>query len=143
MSPEAIHISENGSPIGVWNTTISSSFQPTFRWQILAAQTTPQATLSDILIAPPVFISGANTPSDIAFSNVNGMPMPATDVWQITKQVHGPIPLNFSSSGYMRFSTRRLAIANSWVSTQGLSPLPSEGILMYCLRVNASGHNST
>ena len=49
------------------------------------------------------------------------------------------MPLLFSPHSHLRFSTRPLTIWNSRVFTQAVSLLPSEGILMYRLRMNMSG----
>jgi hypothetical protein len=138
--PDAIYIFEDGSLLGVWYTKVLSPFQPTFHWQILAAEATLQAALSDIVLVPSSFTSNVNSPWDIALSGAsNAVP----DTWQITRQPYDPIPISLSQDGYMRASTASLAVPNSWVYTQAAFPLASNGIVMYRMRVNASGGSET
>jgi len=137
---DAIYIFEDGTLLGVWYTKVSLPFQPTFHWQILAAEATLQATLSDIVLVPSSFIPNVNTPWDIALSGAsNAVP----NMWQITRQPHDPIPISLSQDGYMRASTSSLAIPNSWVYTQAAFPPANNGILMYRMRINASGGSET
>ena len=140
ISPNAIYIFENGNPIGTWNASTASSFKPKFDWQILSKSSSLQATITEIFVIPPLFVPNVNTPWDIAFSSVHDTP---ADVWQTTKQPGDPIPISFSSDGYMRAQTTSLTNWNSWVYTQATPNMPNDGILMYRMRIGASGGSET
>ncbi|KAI9733134.1 MAG: hypothetical protein M1834_003681 [Cirrosporium novae-zelandiae] len=139
ISPDTIYIFENGDQIGVWNTKTSSPFQPMFDWQILESDATLQATLSNIMVMPPLFVLSVKTLWDIVFANERE----TLAQWEITKQKDDPIPITFPEDGYMRAATSKLSTYNSWVYTQGKSQVPSVGVLMYRMRVNESGGSET
>ncbi|KAL2169382.1 hypothetical protein VTG60DRAFT_6088 [Thermothelomyces hinnuleus] len=79
-------------------------------------------------------------PWDVAFTNVGA---PLSSQWTITRAPGDAIPVTPSPEGYMRASTEKLSTYNSTVSSAATWKLPSMGIIMYRLRVNASGGSET
>lgn len=139
INPSAITVFEDGDLKGVWNTAVPATFQPQFHWQILAPGATLDATLSDIIVLPPLFVPNVRTPWDVAFSNVGV----SSNQWSIGQSDGDPLPVSFSTDGYMRISTDKLSKVNSWRFTSSTFSLPPSGVLMYRMRVNSSGGSET
>ncbi|KAJ3556334.1 hypothetical protein NM688_g2085 [Phlebia brevispora] len=135
-----IAIFENGNYLGKWDTSVAAEVTPRFDWQILANNASLSAQLRNILVIPSTFAPGVGTPWDIAFSDTS---IPPADIWQVDKQKGDPIPISFSSDGFMRAATQSLSIPNSWVFPKVTVPMAPFGLAMFRMRVNASGGSET
>ena len=132
-------IFENGSYTGLWPTSVPAAFKPTFHWQILSRASSLQVAIRNILLIPTLVAPGVSTPWDVSFSAAT---VPSAKLWSIKTQANNPLPVTFGTDN-LEVSSPKLSIRNSATWTQLALPTAASGIIMYRMRVNASGGSET
>lgn len=138
MSPEGVSVFENGTWVANYERNDRSPLsvvKPTFDWQVLEGENELSATFWRILVVPSLYGTGFNTPWTISLSSQNPQ---QNDVWSVDKEMADAIPVTYHAEGFMRASTSSLTKWNSWVYPELRTPLPSNGVVIYRMRVNAS-----
>ncbi|HEV2801414.1 MAG TPA: LamG-like jellyroll fold domain-containing protein [Pyrinomonadaceae bacterium] len=138
FSPGSISLFEDGNYLFTWQQQAGTQVTPTFHMQVLTQGASLSFDVGDIFAVPPSFAPGVDTPWDYSFS-AGIWPAPEAMTFRVSD---GGPQISFGN-GYVRFSASPLGQANTWSFLDLHQSGPVTSILIYRLRVNASGGNET